>query len=59
MLHQDNYGRLLLAQEHADRLAQDYGRLGLRDARRRASDLARLLSRRRRRRLLRQRAYST
>jgi hypothetical protein len=58
MLHQDNHGRLLLAQEHADRLAQDYGRLGWRDAQRRAQDLARLLSRRRRRRLVRQRAYS-
>ncbi len=58
MLYQDNYGRHLLAQEYADRLAQDYGRLGWRDARRRANDLARLLSRRRRRRLVRQRAYS-
>ena len=58
MLHQDNHGRLLLAQEHADRLAQDYGRLGWRDAQRRAQDLARLLSRRRRRQLVRQRAYS-
>lgn len=58
MLYQDSQGRLLLAQEQADRLAQDYGRLGLRDARRRAQDLARLLSRRRRRRLYRQRAYS-
>lgn len=58
MLYQDSHGRLLLAQEHADRLAQDYGGLGRRDVRRRAHDLARLLSRRRRRRLLRQRAYS-
>ena len=58
MLYQDSQGRLLLAQEQADRLAQDYGRLDLRDARRRAQDLARLLSRRRRRRLYRQRAYS-
>jgi len=57
MLYQDTQGRLLLAQEHADRLAQDYGQLGLRDALRRAQDLARLLSRRRRRRLVRQRAY--
>ena len=58
MLHQDNHGRLLLAQEHADRLAEDYGRSGSSAARRRAHDLARLLSRRRRRRLYRQRAYS-
>jgi hypothetical protein len=58
MLHQDSHGRLLLAQEHADRLAQDYGRLSLRAALRPANDLARLLSRRRRRRLYRQRAYS-
>jgi hypothetical protein len=58
MLHQDNHGRLLLAQEHADRLALDYGRLNLSAARRGADSLARLLSRRRRRRLSRQRAYS-
>ena len=57
MLHQDSQGRLLLAQEQANRLAEDYGRMGLQDARRRAQDLARLLSRRRRRRLYRQRAY--
>ena len=38
--------------------AEIYGQLGLRDALRRAQDLARLLSRRRRRRLYGQRAYS-
>jgi hypothetical protein len=58
MLHQDSHGRLLLAQEHAARLAEDYGRSGSSTVRRRANDLARLLSRRRRRRLYRQRAYS-
>jgi hypothetical protein len=58
MLNQDSYGRLLLAQERADRLAEDYGRSGASAARRRAGDLARLLSRRRKRRLLGQRAYS-
>jgi hypothetical protein len=58
MLNQDSYGRLLLAQEYADRLAQDYGRLSWSAARRRADDLVRLVSRRRRRRLYRQGAYS-
>ena len=59
MLYQDTHGRLLLAQEHADRLAQDYCRSARSSAaRRRAHDLVRLLSRRRRRRLHRQRAYS-
>jgi hypothetical protein len=58
MLNQDSYGRLLLAQEHADRLAEHYGRSEPSAARRRAHDLARLLSRRRRRRLYGQRAYS-
>ena len=58
MLHQDNHGRLLLAQEHADRLALDYGRLSLSAARRHADDLVRLVSRRRRRRLYKERAYS-
>jgi hypothetical protein len=58
MLNQDSYGRLLLAQEHADRLAADYGHWDWSASRRRAKDLARLLSRRRRRRLHRQRAYS-
>ena len=58
MLYHDNDGRLLLVQEHAARLARDFGprrgfawrRLGL--------DRARLLSRRRRRQLPRSRAYS-
>ena len=58
MLYQDSHGRLLLAQEHADRLAEDYGQSRSSAAHRRAHDLARFLSRRRRRRLYRRRAYS-
>jgi hypothetical protein len=58
MLYQDSQGRLLLAQEHAGRLARDYGRQRGLGARRLGLDLARFLSRRRRRRLYRAQAYS-
>lgn len=58
MLYHDSHGRLLLAQEHADRLARDYGRLRVFGDRRLGLDLVRFLSRRRRRRLSRARAYS-
>lgn len=58
MLYQDSHGRLLLAQEHAERLAQDYGQLSGLGSRGVIRDLARLLSRRRRRRLHGARAYS-
>jgi hypothetical protein len=51
MLYQDSKGRRLLAQEHAARLARDYGRLGGLAEWQLALDLARFLSRRRRRRL--------
>lgn len=54
----DSQGRVLLAQEYAARLAQDYGRLHGLAVRRLGLDPARLLSRRRRRRLTRVRAYS-
>lgn len=58
MLHHDSHGRLLLAREHAARLAQDYGRLSGPGMRRLSLDPLRLLSRRRRRRLHRARASS-
>lgn len=58
MLYHDSHGRLQLAREHADALARDYGRRrALAESRLRA-DLARYLSRRRRRRLQRARALS-
>jgi hypothetical protein len=59
MLYYDNHGRLLIAQEHADRLARDYGRLRGLPERRLVVEVARFLSRRRRRRrFFRARAYS-
>ena len=58
MLYHDNDGRLLLAQEHATRLARDFGPRRDFAGRRLGLDLARFLSRRRQRRLYRSRAYS-